>query len=559
MNLSTIIDDLWNRYLRIKDTRPFIAAELFVVIAVSFAYFYVYQFSSTHLCGTDAYYHIKFSYITRTEGIIHNFHWAQFSLWRDHFFDKEFLYHIYLALFTYGDLIEGAKWATLIIGCSIFTSFFALLRLNEINYRWLWWLLLLSSGGYLLFRINVARPQTLSVLILIVGIHFLLNERHWIVGFISFLYSLSYTGHYQYVGLALIYLVITALRDEHRPWKVFVWALGGMILGWSIHPNFPHNVKGFFIQNVLVIWNHMQQTVNLNMGGELNPMSTRSLLNVCSASLIPLWLMFTISLARPFRLSSKTLFLFAASTIYLVMMMVSKRFGEYWVPVTGLLAAFYFNELPEELTPGGLRRERPWVFRVLVLVLLVGIPVLFIRSHLDTFPQLERCGESTYAPSARWLGENIPEGETVLTCDWDDAPHLFFQSHKHNYAVFLDPTFMYNWNPELWKRWNALANGKDNRPIQTILDYFKVNYMYCTSDFRALRQQLARMPEAELIYPRPQPDALNVACAVNKDCGDGTICRNDKCRPGQPCTKKTGRCVEDPHAYMFRIHRIRKR
>lgn len=531
----------------------FVYLELFAVLVLSFVYFYIYQFASTHLCGTDAYYHIKFSYLTRTEGIIHDFPWAQFSFWRDNFFDKEFLYHLYLSLFTYGDLIEGAKWATLTIGCSIFTFFFLMLRLNGVRYRWLWWFLLLSSGGYLLFRINVTRPQTLSVLLLIIGLHFLINERYWMVGFLSFLYSLSYTGHYQYVGLSLIYLIVVGLKERRWPWKLFVWAVGGMLFGWVIHPNFPNNVEGFFVQNVLVIFNHMQQTVNLNMGGELNPMSTRSLLNVCSASLIPLWLIFTISFLRPFKPSTKTIFLFAASTVYLILMLISKRFGEYWVPVTGLFIAFYFSDLPEDLTLGYWWKSRPWVFWVLLAVILAGVPVLFIRSHFDTYRQLERCGESNYAPSARWVDKNIPPGETILTCDWDDAPHLFFHAHRHKYTVFLDPTFMYNWNPELWKRWNKLANGKDPQPIQTITDYFKVNYVYCTGDFRAFRKQMSKTDRAFLIYPRPRPGAQGIACAVNTDCPDGTICKNEECEPGKPCAKKTGRCVKDPHVFIIKV------
>ena len=553
MQLTQKAERIWQLYLDTKDKPLFIAAELLVVLGISFVYFYLYQFASTHLCGTDPYYHIKFAYLTRTQGIIHDFHWSQFSLWKDHFFDKEFLYHLYLSLFTYGDLIQGAKWATLTIGCGIFTSFFVVLRLNRVRYRWLWWVLLLSSGGYLLFRINVCRPQTLSVLLLIVGLHFLINERYWIVGLLSFVYSLSYTGHYQYVGLSLIYLVVIGLKERRWPWRVFAWAAGGMVLGWVIHPNFPNNIQGFFVQNIMVIFHQLRQTVDLHMGGELNPMTTRSLINVCSASLIPLWLIFTISLTRPFKLSGRSLFFFAASTVYLVLTLITKRFGEYWVPVMGLFAAFYFNETPEELTLGHWWRHHRWAFWTTLAVLAVGLPVLFVRSHWDTYRQLDRCGESRYAPSAQWVDGNIPPGETVLTCDWDDAPHLFFHAHRQNYTVFLDPTFMYFWKPKLWERWDKLTHAKDPRPLDTLLNYFGVRYVYCTGDFRAFRQQLHRTPGATLIYPRPRPGARGMSCAVNRDCPDGTICKNKACDPGKPCHKKTGRCVKDPHIYIFKV------
>jgi hypothetical protein len=548
-------ENLWSKYLEVSSKRWFFGVELAVVAALSFTYFYIYQFASTHLCGTDPYYHIKFAELTRKHGIITDFHWSQFSLWKEHFFDKEFLYHLYLSLFTFGDLIEGAKWATLVVGCGIFMSYFAVLRVNEVRYRWLWWVLLLSAGGYLLFRINVTRPQTLSVLLLIVGLHFLLNENYWIVGLLSFVYSLSYTGHYQYTGLTLIYMVVVGLRDHRWPWKVFVWATCGMLLGWLVHPNFPDNIRGFFVQNVMVIFHQLHQTVDLHMGGELSPMTTRSMLNVCSATIIPLWLVFTTALIKRHRASSKTLFLFAASTIYLILTMMTKRFGEYWIPVTGLFVAFYFGKGPEDLSLAHWWRNRRWAFWAMLGVLAIGLPTMFVRSHWDTFRQVNRCGESTYAPSARWVARNIPEGETVLTCDWDDAPYLFFYAPKQNYTVFLDPTFMYFWKPELWHRWDDLTHAKDRTPIRTLRGYFGVRYVYCTGDFRAFKKQLRKTPEAELVYPRPQPSARGTRCTVNTDCPEGTICKNPECKPGKKCQQRAGRCVTDPHVYIFRVER----
>jgi hypothetical protein len=553
MKWSERAEKIWKWYLDVSQTRLFFVLELAAVLCLSFTYFYIYQFASTHLCGTDPYYHIKFAYLTRTEGIITDFHWAQFSLWKEHFFDKEFLYHLYLALFTYGDLITGAKWATLVMGCAIFTSFFTVLKINGVRYRWLWWILLCSSGGYLLFRINVTRPQTLSVLLLIIGLHFLINERYWIVGLLSFIYSLSYTGHYQYVGLTFIYMLVIGLKDRRWPWRNFAWAGGGMLLGWLVHPNFPHNIRGFFVQNVMVIFHQLHQQVDLHMGGELGSMTTRSMLNVCSSTIIPLWLVFTIALAKRYKADARTMFLFAASTVYLVLAMITKRFGEYWIPVSALFVAFYFSGLPRQMTLGYWWQKHRWAFWTAAAVLAVGLPVMFVRSHWDTYRQLNRCGESHYAPSARWVAEHVPAGETVLTCDWDDAPYLFFYAHEQNYTVFLDPTFMYFWKPSLWKRWDKLTHAKDRRPLQTLLHYFGVRYVYCTGDFKAFKKQLRRTPGAELVYPRPPRGARGRPCRIDTDCAAGTICKNPACKPGKPCRLRSGRCVVDPHVYVYHI------
>lgn len=586
-----------------EPSRRALVLDLLVAAILSAAFFVYYQFASSHLCGTDPYYHIKFAQLTRVQGPILEFPWAQWSSWRDAFFDKEVLYHLYLSLFTWGDLMVGAKVANVVLGTAIFTVFMLVMRLNRIQWAWLWWVLLISSGGYFLFRMNVTRPQVFSVLILLVGLHFLINERHWIVGLISLLYSLSYTGHYQYVGLALGYVGVIHLMEKRLPWKIFVWALGGMLLGWVVHPNFPNNVSGFFLQNVLVIANQWAPKVNLNMGGELNPMTTRSMLGVNTATLVPLWLAFTYGFIKRPAVSSKTAFLFAASTLYLILTLFTKRFAEYWIPVTLLFCAFFFSPLLSGWEPvkkiyrffaertlmgcvvaavlfpvtllwlagvavlGGPERSRRFaavakVGGVLFLVGLVAvIGVTFVRSHFDSFKQVNRCGDTTYGPSARFVRDEIPAGKQVLTCDWDDAPYVFYYSHKHYYTVFLDPNFMYVWRPEVWRRWDKLTHAKDNNPLHTLRYFFKADYVYCTGDFGAFRNQLSRKEGATQIYPpravrdqyqrcRRQGDCL--VCKRNRECPRGTICKH----PGpanRPDKKQPKRCEPDPHVFIFRV------
>ena len=548
--------------------------DLLIAALLSLLFFGYYQFASTHLCGTDPYYHIKFAQLTRTQGPILDFPWAQWSSWRDAFFDKEVLYHLYLSLFTYGDLMQGAKVANVILGSAIFTVFMLVLRLNGVRWAWFWWFMLISSGGYFLFRMNVTRPQVFSVLILLLGIHFLINERHHIVGLISLIYSLSYTGHYQYVGLALGYVGVVYLMEKRLPWKLFVWALCGMLLGWVVHPNFPNNVSGFFLQNVLVIANQWAPTVNLNMGGEMNPMTTRSLLGVNSSTLIPLWLAFTVALIKRPVVPTRTAFLFACSTLYLILMLFTKRFAEYWIPVTTLFSAVYFTPLLQGWQPvHALYRffsDRPLIGSkvggmVAIGAITVGLGFMFVRSHFDSFKQVNRCGESTYAPSARYVRDHIPKGKQVLTCDWDDAPYLFYYSHKHYYTVFLDPNFMYAWRPSVWHTWNELTHPgpetKHKNPVTTLRDFFHADYVYCTSDFAGFRQQLSRTEGAVQIYP--PATALDLArrcrqgdcfyCSQDSDCTEGAICKHPG-HPNKPQLKHRKRCESDPHVFIFRVN-----
>lgn len=582
--------------------RGHLALHVLVAAILSAVFFGYYQFSSTYLCGTDPYYHVKLSQLIGEGGPILEFPWAQWSSWRDSFFDKEVLYHLYLALFVRGDMLAGAKVANVILGVGIFSLFMWILQKNRMRWAWLWWFLLLSSGGYFLFRMNVSRPQVFSVLILLGGLHVLMNERHYLVGALSLVYSLSYTGHYQYVGLCVGYAGVVYLMERRIPWRVFVFALGGMLLGWVVHPNFPHNVSGFWLQNIQVIMAHWAPKVDLSMGGELNPMTTRSLLGVNGATLIPLWVAFSLALLRRPQVTSRTAFLFAASTLYLIMTLFTKRFAEYWIPVTALFHASFYSSLMQGWDPVlkvvrffqdrplvgglvavlvfppnalwalhiGLCRKGRWARLqslaktggvLAVVALVVGLGGLFVASHLDSFRQVNRCEEPTYGPSARFVRDKIPEGSQVLTCDWDDAPYLFFFSHRHRYTVFLDPNFMYAWRPEVWHRWNRLAHAKDPDPLGTLRDYFGAEYVYCTSDFGAFRGQLARSPGATQLYPPAEAQALHQRCIGHRDCRicdgsqdcpEGMICKH----PGPPNKeekRQPKRCEQDPHAYIFQV------
>jgi hypothetical protein len=566
--------------------------------AVFFSY---YQFSSEYLCGTDPYFHVKLAQIIRQSGPVLDFPWAQWSSWRDGYFDKEVIYHLYISFFVGGDVLFGAKVANVLLGVGIFTSFMWILLANRMRWAWFWYFILLSSGGYFLFRMNVSRPQVMSVLILLLGLHFLMNERHFIVGLVSLVYSLSYTGHYQFVGLALGYVGVVYLMERRLPWRVFVFALGGMLSGWLVHPNFPHNVAGFWLQNVQVIAAHWVPKVNLNMGGELNPMTTRSLLGVNGATLIPLWIAFVLALTKRPQVSTRTVYLFAASTLYLIMTLFTKRFAEYWIPVTALFHASFYSQFlggwepvrklvqffTERRLLGGLmavllfppsafwalaialgKGARDVRFRLLartggvlvVVGLVVGLGGQFVASHLDSFRQVNRCEEPTYGPSARFIRDRIPKGSRILTCDWDDAPYLFFYSHHHYYTVFLDPNFMYAWRPDIWHTWDRLTHAKDPDPLGTLKDTFKADYVYCTADFGALWWQLSSKGAVQ-VYPDAEAQRLHEQCVKqqdcrpcgrNADCTMGMICKHPG-SPNQEDRDKPKRCEKDPHVYIYKV------
>jgi hypothetical protein len=196
-----------------------------------------------------------------------------------------------------------------------------------------------------------------------------------------------------------------------------------------------------------------------------------------------------------------------------------------------------------------------------IVALIVTLGATFVRSYYDSYKQVDRCGDTTYGPSARFVRDEIPAGKQVMTCDWDDAPYVFYYSHKHYYTVFLDPNFMYVWRPDVWHRWDQLTHARDKDPLHTLRNFFSADYVYCTGDFGAFRSQLSRQSGAEQIYPprqvrdqydlcRRQGDCL--VCSQTSDCPKGSICKHPGA-PDKPKQDKPKRCEPDPHVFIFRV------
>lgn len=97
--------------------------------------------------------------------------------------------------------------------------------------------------------------------------------------------------------------------------------------------------------------------------------------------------------------------------------------------------------------------------------------------------------------------DNIPAGEIIFNCTWDDFPKLFFYNTKHRYVYGLDPNYLYTENPELYKLLKDLTEGKVDDPAPQIREKFGANYVF--ADAQENTDMIAKMLEsgwAETIY-----------------------------------------------------------
>jgi hypothetical protein len=474
--------------------------ESLVVYGAAWGYLWRLQFLTPYMPGTDGYYHIKVAWLIRTLGLMDTFPWATQSMWAERFYDNALGFHLALIPFTFGDLMTGAKLAAVTYGAALFASFYAVLRLRRVRLAGLWVFLLAASGGYFAWRVSLPRPHLLALVFSIWGLYFVI-ERRWVgTAIVGLLYSFSYLAPMLPV-YACVYAFFCLVLRESFPWRVLAAAFGGVALGWLVHPHFLSN----FYAGVPVAVSLPASVLGsawgvsgpeLFLAGEGHAANTDTFLTenivTFSAALVSIYALSRSSV----RFTADLLTLVFVALAFFVAACLTVRFIEYFVPLSLLACA--------EIIETGLRSWRTANTignrrRVIAALTVAAFAICaFALGDGSSRLYLSHPSPSKRRFAAEWFAKNTPPNSIVFTCDWDDTPELFFYNHSNRYLVFLDPTYLYRWNPQRWKTWRIVARGRDRNPLWTLQETFGARYGFCTSAFTGLRKQLEADPRASI-------------------------------------------------------------
>jgi hypothetical protein len=274
------------------------------------------------------------------------------------------------------------------------------------------------------------------------------------------------------------------------------------------------------------------------VGGEWYPYSGMELLMNFPIAMLAMLIGYILFVPRGSKLPEKAAFFLMFTTILFTAQFRSKRFAEYFPPFAILFLAFAYNaftrprtvELPDEFrreidpyldAPKGTERDAwiysakraaPWVIGIVLSVFwfynLTGLHSFGFdeAGMIDNITSNEPADK--YKRAMEWAtaldetgADNIPRGEIIFNCTWDDFPKLFFYNTKHRYVYGLDPNYLYTENPELYKLLKDLTEGKVGDPAPQIRDKFGANYVF--ADAQENTDMIAKMLEsgwAETIY-----------------------------------------------------------
>ena len=443
--------------------------------------FTILQFISPTLYGIDGYYHAAVSNIIKNKGINYEFTWAQFSLFKDFFSDKDLLFRLGSVPFFYlsRNIVLSAKYAIAFFNLLFFLIYLFILRKYLPPLLTALFLILpVLSVAFSVYFLYL-RPASLANIFLVLTTYFLI-EKKWVKVFIlSLLYSLAHISFPMIVVFALVCETIRYFTKKEFFIKNIVAVFIGVMLGCLLHPNNPNNWLSLHLNAILVPF-YSISGAGLNLGSELFSASIKMLLldNLC----LFISIIVVLAIAFSFRVkpSFVSLVWLFCTAIYLALAFFAKRF---WYPANVLFFVFFasflndwFNQKEGDTAVLG----RLSFIAIYILMVCVVSPFSFSRVNGHLKNSIAK--NLHYERVARWMNENIPAGELVYHSSWSDTPYFMCFNPKNNYFVVLDPVYMFYGYPQEYVIYSQLRDGFVDSPHQVLRDYFKVNYGYTGKD-----------------------------------------------------------------------------
>jgi len=457
-----------------------------VVFLLFFSALLLVQFSTPGLVGNDGYYHIKISYLIRTQGLKPTFEYLPLSVLNpEEFVDHHYLFHLLMVPFTFGDLRIGAKLASVFFPALAFVSIWWMLKKQQVEYPFLWSLGLLAISEAFLYRMSMPRAQSLSLLFLVLAFHSMLEMRHRTLILLGILYVWSYNAFPLLLIVATAYVAANWLVNKLLNIKPLLYSSTGLVLGLVINPYFP--------KNIVFIYRHIApklvDATSVSVGNEWFPYTTSTLLENSGLAFF-VFILGVIALG----LNEKKINLQTTTSLFLVivfgfMLFQSRRFVEYAPPIMLIFAAFAWSPVIHKWKQNsdrlGKESANSMMANLNQSIILLAIPIALLMIsviwyNLSTSRKAIQEKVKPYqrfADASEWLQNNTPAKSRVFQTDWDDFPQLFFYNTHNTYTIGLDPTYMQSFNSDLYDQWVAITKGKVENPSEAIQDQFGGEYI----------------------------------------------------------------------------------
>lgn len=491
--------------------------------------FFCYLQSAPTFPDPDSFYHAKMAELIKDGGAVQNFPWLQFTTLKNSFIDQHFLYHVSTVPFiVFLDPLTGLKLATIFFAALLIAVFFYFLRYLKIKGALFYSFLLLVTSPFI-FRVNLAKASSLSLIFLLIGLCLVFRRRYIWLAVLSFLYVWLYGGWPLILLAVVCYLAATVIADKVLPsfkenkgkLKLLLSCGAGLAAGLVINPYFPKNLFFYWLQTIQIGLVNYQSKIGV--GIEWYPYKISALFLDNSLVFILFFLAIILFLLATLEHASKNdsriiikreniiqIFTFIfLSSLFFLLTLKSRRYIEYLIPFivifSAVLVNFSLKRLDVKRFFSWLKQaSRKWKTLFITIVIYFIFAVCFIVSR-DIVMQKSNFdrgfSSQKFLASGQWLETNSSAGAIVFHSNWDNFPFLFYYNAHNYYIVGLDPTFMYVYNQDLYWQWVKITTGeaKDNL-YHIIKDDFRASYVFIDSEHGAMNDNIKKDERFKLVY-----------------------------------------------------------
>ena len=466
----------------------------FFLIFIISASLFGYLASDQTFVDPDSFYHAKMAQLLWEKGAITSFPWLSATTLQYKFADHHFLYH--LALIPFVKIFPapwGLKIATVLFASFAILAIYWFLRQLKISGSF-WYVLFLLTINPFVFRLNLAKAQGLVIFFLFIILSLIFRRAYLTLILGITLYVWLYGGwpilfliFGVYLLLNFIWPLISGQRliPARKVKKIFwqdlnlVFSLTiGIVLGLVFSPYFPFNLGFYWEQSFKIAIVNYQHLINV--GGEWYPYLWSDLILAALSFFLLLALATAFFILTYRRQNLGSWFFFILTLVFFALTLKSRRYVEYFIPFGLVFAALSLPELWRQLK----NKLRPhfslkliWFSPLLLLILLSPIFYQDLKEVKTAYQN--GFAFDQFLPAARWLAENSLVGDIVFHSDWDEFPLLFFHNDLNYYLVGLDPTFMYNNKPNLYRDWSKVTTGEETENLYPIIkNIFGARYVF---------------------------------------------------------------------------------
>jgi hypothetical protein len=481
------------RYARSEILLVLICTFLLSVVLLSWI-----QFSTTSLVDYDGYYHIKIAELIAQKGIPTDFRWLPYTILDEsRFADHHFLFHLLQVPFTYlMDLRLAAKCSSVFFAACAFTFLTWVLLRYRIRYPLGWFLLIFASASPFLYRMSMPRAQSLSLLLQLAAFYLILQKRYLLLSILCVVFVWAYNAFPTIAILVLIGFVTERVCEKRWEFRLLLFAGAGILIGLVVNPYFPNNV-GF-------LWNHIGPKIfagsyQTSVGSEWYPYTTLKLLELAFVSLLCYAAAVACTNREEWTTDKPRLFWILTATAYLVLLLKSRRFIEYFPPFAVLALAFSVRRFILDRSIIHRIKTDQALFVAVVVALLIfgcfGYSVISARNEVRHSAKWDK-----YRGASEWLKNSTPANSIVFHADWDDFPMLFFFNTHNRYVVGLDADFMRLKNEPVYRKYEEITQGRMRDPVDYIRKVFRSEYVFTDNDHEALIENLNGTERAAQVY-----------------------------------------------------------